>query len=94
MTISRTPQDVRDVVTYNSSEAKPHRLISFTAKNLWSRDKSFQVHTFGGFNRIDPGAVGGSWSGWNLIPAPYLGSQRRHHQCAFRADWPWGKPAA
>ena len=70
--LCETPQDVRDVVTYNSSEAKPHRLISFTAKNLWSRGKSFQVHTFGGFNRMDPGAVGGSWSGWNLIPAPYL----------------------
>ena len=30
--LCETPQDVRDVVTYNSSEAKPHRLISFVAK--------------------------------------------------------------
>src|ERR1035441_4436508 len=70
--LSGTPQDVRDVVTYNSSEAKQHRVISFTAKTLWSLGKSFQVHTYGGFNRMDPGSVGGSWSGWNLIPAPYL----------------------
>jgi Beta-galactosidase trimerisation domain/Hypothetical glycosyl hydrolase 6 len=70
--LAATPQDVRDNVTYNSSEAKQHRVISFTAKSLWSLGKSFQVHTYGGFNRMDPGSVVGTWSGWNLIPAPYL----------------------
>ncbi|HCC58876.1 MAG TPA: hypothetical protein DEQ47_16770 [Solibacterales bacterium] len=70
--LAATPQDLRDLVTYNSSEAKQHRIISFTAKSLWALGKPFQVHTFGGFMRMDPGSVVGTWSAWNLIPAPYL----------------------
>jgi hypothetical protein len=70
--LAATPQDLRDRVSYNSSEAKPHRLISFTAKMLWSLGKPFQVHTYGGFMRMDPGVAAGTWAAWNLIPFPYL----------------------
>lgn len=67
-----TPPSLRQRITYNSSEAKQHRLISFTAKTLWSLGKAYQVHTYGGFMRMEPGSVGGTWAAWNLIPAPYL----------------------
>jgi hypothetical protein len=70
--LAGTPPTLRDRITYNSSEAKPHRLISYTAKTLWSLGKAYQVHTYGGFMRMDPGSVGGTWAAWNLIPAPYL----------------------
>jgi hypothetical protein len=70
--LAATPQDLRNRVSYNSSEAKPHHLISFTAKMMWSLDKPFQVHTYGGFMRMDPGNAVGTWAAWNLIPAPYL----------------------
>lgn len=70
--IAATPQDLRERVSYNSSEAKPHHLISFTAKMLWSLGKAFQVHTYGGFMRMDPGVAVGTWAAWNLIPVPYL----------------------
>ena len=67
-----TPQALRDRITYNSSEAKQHRLISFTAKTLWAQGKPYQVHTYGGFMRMEPGSVTGTWAAWNLIPPPYL----------------------
>jgi hypothetical protein len=70
--LAATPQDLRNRVSYNSTEAKPHHLISFTAKMLWSLGKPFQVHTYGGFMRMDPGNAVGTWAAWNLIPAPYL----------------------
>lgn len=70
--LAATPQDLRDLITQNSSEAYQHRLISFTAKSLWAMGKSFQVHTYGGFMRMEPGSVDGTWCAWNLIPAPYL----------------------
>jgi hypothetical protein len=70
--LAGTPQDLRDRVSYNSSEAKPHHLISFTAKMMWSLGKPYQVHTYGGFMRMDPGVAVGTWAAWNLIPAPYL----------------------
>ncbi|MEO7146008.1 MAG: alpha-amylase family protein, partial [Bryobacteraceae bacterium] len=70
--LAATPQDMRDVITQNSSEAKQYRAISFTTKSLWALGKPFQVHTFGGFTRMEPGSVDGTWSAWNLIPAPYL----------------------
>lgn len=67
-----TPVDLRNRVTYNSSEAKQHRLISFTAKILQSLGKRYQIHTYGGFIRMQPSAVTGTWAAWNLIPPPYL----------------------
>ncbi len=70
--LAATPHDLRGRVTYNSSEAKPHHLISFTAKMMWSLNKPFQVHTYGGFMRMEPGTAVGTWAAWNLIPAPYL----------------------
>lgn len=70
--LNGTPQDLRDRVTYNSSEAKQHRLISFTAKLLHSAGKPYQLHTYGGFIRMQPSSVTGTWAAWNLIPAPYL----------------------
>jgi hypothetical protein len=59
-------------VTYNSSEAKQHRLISFTAKLLHAAGKPYQLHTYGGFIRMQPASVTGTWAAWNLIPSPYL----------------------
>ena len=70
--IAGTPEDLRALVTYNSSEAKPHRLVSFTAKMLMGLGKPFQVHTYGGFMRMQPGHVVGTWAAWNLIPVPYM----------------------
>jgi hypothetical protein len=70
--LAGTPQDLRDRVSYNSSEAKPHHLISFTAKMMWSLGKPYQVHTYGSFMRMDPGVAVGTWAAWNLIPVPYL----------------------
>lgn len=70
--LNGTPQDLRDRVTYNSSEAKQHRLISFTAKLLHAAGKPYQLHTYGGFIRMQPASVTGTWAAWNLIPSPYL----------------------
>lgn len=70
--LNGTPQDLRDRVTYNSSEAKQHRLISFTAKLLHATGKPYQLHTYGGFIRMQPASVTGTWAAWNLIPSPYL----------------------
>jgi len=67
-----TPKELQDLVTYNSSEAKQHRLISFTAKTMWAMGKPFQVHTWGGFIRMQPGAASGTWAAWNLLPSSYL----------------------
>ena len=70
--LGATPQELTDRVTYNSSEAKQHRLISFTAKIISSAGKPYQIHTYGGFIRMQPGAVMGTWAAWNLIPSSYL----------------------
>lgn len=70
--LNGTPQDLQDRVTYNSSEAKQHRLISFTTKMMYALGKPYQIHTYGGFMRMQPGAVNGTWAAWNLIPPAYL----------------------
>jgi len=70
--LNATPQDVRDFITFNSSEAKPHRAISFKAKSMWALGKPYQVHSYGGFTRMLPGDAVGTWAAWNLIPNSYL----------------------
>ncbi|HNY38817.1 MAG TPA: hypothetical protein PKJ41_00415 [Bryobacteraceae bacterium] len=70
--LNGTPQDLRDRVTFNSSEAKPHRLVSFSAKILQAAGKPFQIHTYGGFMRMQPSNAIGTWAAWNLIPSTYL----------------------
>ncbi len=70
--LSGTPKDVQDRVGLHSTEAKPHRLISFTAKSMWSMRKPYQVHSYGGFMRMQPGSAVGTWSAWNLIPSSYM----------------------
>lgn len=67
-----TPRDIQDRVGLHSSEAKAHRLISFKAKSMWALGKPYQVHTYGGFMRMEPGNAVGTWSAWNLIPASYM----------------------
>ncbi len=70
--LSGTPKDVQDHVGLHSTEAKPHRLISYTAKIMWSMGKPYQVHSYGGFMRMQPGSAVGTWSAWNLIPSSYM----------------------
>lgn len=70
--LAGTPQDVKDLITFNSSEAKDHRGISFKAKMMWSLGKPFQIHSYGGFSKMEPGNAVGTWVAWNLIPADYL----------------------
>lgn len=70
--LNNTPQDVRDYITFNSSEAKQHRAISFKAKSMWALGKPYQVHSYGGFLRMAPGDAIGTWAAWNLIPDTYL----------------------
>lgn len=67
-----TPKDVQDYITFNSSEAKDHRGISFKAKSMWALGKPYQIHSYGGFMRMDPGSAVGTWAAWNLIPSSYL----------------------
>ena len=67
-----TPKEVQDHVGLHSTEAKPHRLISFTAKSMWAMGKPYQVHSYGGFMRMQPGSAVGTWSAWNLIPSSYM----------------------
>lgn len=67
-----TPQDVKEYITFNSSEAKDHRGISFKAKSMWSLGKPYQIHSYGGFMRMEPGSAIGTWAAWNLIPSSYL----------------------
>lgn len=71
-TLNSTPEDVRRLITFNSSEAKPHREISFKAKSMWALDHPYQVHSYGGFSRMQPGTAIGTWAAWNLIPSSYL----------------------
>jgi ribosomal protein S15P/S13E len=57
--LNGTPRDLQDRVGLHSSEAKSHRLISFKAKSIWALGKPYQVHTYGGCMRMQPGnAVG------------------------------------
>ena len=61
-----------DLVTLNSLEAKAHLIQSFKAKALWSQGKPFQIHSYGGFQCMDPGSAVGTWVDWNLIPSAYM----------------------
>ncbi|MCX6623959.1 MAG: hypothetical protein NTY38_23440, partial [Acidobacteria bacterium] len=70
--LSATPPEVKDFITFNSSEAKDHRGISFKAKMMWSLGKPYQIHSYGGFSKMEPGSAVGSWVAWNLIPSEYL----------------------
>ena len=70
--LNATPEDVQALITFNSSEAKPHKAISFRAKSMWALGKPYQVHSYGGFMRMQPGTVVGTWSAWNLIPPSYM----------------------
>jgi hypothetical protein len=70
--LSGTPTDITDRIGLHSTEAKPHRSISFTAKSMWAMGKPYQVHSYGGFMRLQPGTVQGTWSAWNLIPSSYM----------------------
>lgn len=70
--LNGTPKDIQDRVGLHSSEAKPHRAISFRAKTMWAMGKPYQVHSYGGFMRMQPGTALGTWSAWNLIPASYM----------------------
>jgi hypothetical protein len=67
-----TPKDVQDLITFHSAEAKQHRPISLAAKAMWALGKPYQVHSWGGFNRMEPGAARGTWSAWNVLPPSYL----------------------
>jgi len=67
-----TPRDIQDRIGLHSTEAKPHRSISFTAKSMWAMGKPYQVHSYGGFMRLQPGTAQGTWSAWNLIPSSYM----------------------
>jgi hypothetical protein len=67
-----TPPDVQEYITFNSSEAKDHRGISFKAKSMWALGKPYQIHSYGGFMRMEPGSAVGTWAAWNLIPSSYL----------------------
>ncbi len=70
--LTGTPAEIQDLVGLHSTEAKPHRLISYTAKIMWSMGKPYQVHSYGGFMRMQPGSAVGTWSAWNLIPSSYM----------------------
>lgn len=70
--LNGTPREIRDRVGLHSSEAKSHRLISYTAKSMWAMGKPYQIHSYGGFMRMQPGNAVGTWSAWNLIPASYM----------------------
>jgi hypothetical protein len=70
--LSGTPKDIQARVGLHSTEAKPHRLISFTAKSMWAMRKPYQVHSYGGFMTMQPGSAVGTWSAWNLIPSSYM----------------------
>jgi hypothetical protein len=70
--LAGTPQDVQDYITFYSSEAKDHRGISFKAKSMWSLGKPYQIHSYGGFTRLEPGSAVGTWAAWNLLPPSYL----------------------
>ena len=70
--LAGTPQDAQDYITFHSSEAKDHRGISFKAKSMWSLGKPFQIHSYDGFMRLEPGSAVGTWAAWNLIPPAYL----------------------
>jgi hypothetical protein len=67
-----TPREIRDRVGLHSTEAKPHRLISYAAKSMWAMGKPYQIHSYGGFLRMQPGSAVGTWSAWNLIPPAYM----------------------
>ena len=64
--------EVRGRVTLDSLEAKAHEAISLRAKLLWSQGKPYQLHSYGTFQRMQPGAAIGTWVDWNLIPSEYL----------------------
>ena len=70
--LAGTPDDVKEYITFNSSEAKDHRGISFKSKMMWSLGKPFQIHSYGGFSKMEPGSAVGTWVAWNLIPAEYM----------------------
>ena len=60
--LAGTPEDVKDLITFNSSEAKDHRSVSFKSKMMWSLGKPFQIHSYGGFQRWNRGTR--SAPGW------------------------------
>lgn len=70
--LAGTPEDVASWITFNSSEAKDHRGISFKSKLMWSLGKPFQIHSYGGFTKMEAGSAVGTWVAWNLIPGGYL----------------------
>jgi hypothetical protein len=70
--LAATPREVQDLITFHSTEAKQHRLISFSAKGMWPLGKPYQVHSYGGFIQMLPGDARGTWSAWNLIPPSYM----------------------
>jgi len=63
---------VRRQVTLGSLEAKAHEAISLRAKLLWNQRKPYQLHSYGAFQRMQPGSASGTWVDWNLIPSTYL----------------------
>ena len=63
---------VRGQVTLGSLEAKAHEAISLRAKLLWNQRKPYQLHSYGAFQRMQPGSASGTWVDWNLIPSTYL----------------------
>lgn len=72
MVDDQTFPQVREFVTLNSLEAKAHKAISLRAKLLWSQGKPYQLHSYGSFQRMQPGSASGTWVDWNLIPSEYL----------------------
>lgn len=72
MYVSKNFPEVERSATLGSLEAKAHSAISLRAKMLWSQGKQYQLHSYGAFQRMQPGSASGTWVDWNLIPGSYL----------------------